>query len=114
MTEVIFFVTGVGAIASGVILLFYAQKKIFQAQSMLSQSKDRLESTRLAIEHEKKDAYLKIKDELYKKRKDFELELKRERVDLDIKRDQIVLKYDALAKKEQRVDDIRHEQQQKE
>ncbi|MFA5999017.1 MAG: ribonuclease Y [Candidatus Babeliales bacterium] len=114
MTEVIFFITGIGAIVSGIMLLFYAQRKIFQAQSLLVQSKERIESARQSIEHEKRDSYLKIKDELYKKRKEFDVELKRDRVDLDQKLQQINLKYEALGKKEQRLDDIRYELQQKE
>lgn len=105
---------GVGTVVAGVALLFHAQKKMFQAQSLLNQSQERLESVRQVIEHEKKESYLKIKDDLYKRRKEFELELKRDRVDLEQKREQLNLKYEGLGKKEQRLDDIRHELQQKE
>ena len=37
---------------------------------------------------------LKIKDELYTRRKEFELELKRERIDLEQKREQLNQKYE--------------------
>src|SRR3990167_4556342 len=114
MIEMMLLIAGIGIVIAGVGILFYAQKKIFQAQAAFNQSKERLESAHQAIEHEKKESYLKIKDELYKRRKEFELELKRERVDLEQKREQLNQKYEGLGKKEQRLDDIRHELQQKE
>jgi ribonucrease Y len=112
--EIMLLIAGVCIVIAGIAVLFYAQKKIFQAQAAFNQSKERLESARQVIEHEKKESYLKIKDELYKRRKEFELELKRERVDLEQKREQLNQKYESLGKKEQRLDDIRHELQQKE
>lgn len=106
--------TGASVLGAGVIMLFYAQKKMFQAQSFLSQSKEKWESVRKNIEHEKRDSLLKIKDELYKKRKEFEFELKRDRIDLEQKRDRLNQKYESLGKKEVRLDDLKHELQQKE
>ncbi len=114
MSEFILFTTGIGVLVVGIVILFYAQKKAFQAQSMLAQSKEEWESVRKDIEHEKRDSFLKIKDELYKKRKEFELELKRDRMDLEQKRERINHKYESIGKKEQRLDDLRHELQQKE
>ena len=114
MIEFLLWIVGVGIIFAGIALLFYVQKKMLQAQALFSQSKERLETARQSIEHEKKESYLRIKDELYKKRKEFELETKRDRGDLEQKRDQLNQKYEALSKKEQRLDDIRYELQQKE
>lgn len=114
MVESIVLMAGVGVVVMGAVVLLYAQKKMFQAQVFFNQSKEKLESARQMIEHEKKESYLKMKDELYKRRKEFEIELKRERVDLEQKREQLNQKYEALGKKEQRIDDIRHELQQKE
>lgn len=114
MIESMVLMAGIGLIVVGALVLFYAQKKIFQAQFVLNQSEERAETARQIIENEKKEAYLRMKDELYKRRKEFEIELKRERLDLDQKREQINQKYEALGKKEQRIDDIRHELQQKE
>lgn len=114
MIESIVLMAGIGLIVVGAVILFYAQKKSFQSQLVLSQSEERAETVRQMIENEKKEAYLRMKDELYKRRKEFEIELKRERLDLDQKREQLNQKYEALGKKEQRIDDIRHELQQKE
>ena len=44
---------------------------------MLSQSREKWKNTQRDIEAEKREALLKIKDELYKKRIDFEQEMKR-------------------------------------
>ena len=114
MSEFMLLATGIGVLVAGVAMLFFAQKRMFQAQSLLSQSKDKWDSARKSIEHEKKESLLRIKDELYKKRKEFELELKRDRMDLDQKRDRLNQKYESLGKKEARLDDLRHELQEKE
>ena len=114
MTETVLFIVGIGVLAVGILLLFFAQKKIFQAQAFLAQSKEKWDSALKSIEHEKKEAFLKMKDELYRKRKDFESELRRDRMDLEQKRDNLNQKYEALGKKENRVDDMKHELQQKE
>ncbi len=57
---------------------------------------------------------LKLKDEMYRKRKEFELELKRERLELDRLQNKLNTKYEAFEKKEQNIDEMRHELQQKE
>ncbi len=114
MTEIVFFIAGMSSIAIGVIVLFFAQKKMFQAQTLLAQAQDKWQSAQKEIEHEKRESLLRIKDELYKKRKEFELELKRERIDQDQKRERLNQKYESLGKKEQRIDDMRQELQQKE
>lgn len=114
MTEMMFLITGIGILVVSIILLFYAQKKMFQAQVLASQAKEKWESVQKNIEHERKESFLKIKDELYRKRKEFELELRRDRIDLEQKRERLNQKYESIGKKEQRVDDVRHELQQKE
>lgn len=114
MTELMLLATGISILVVGIIILFYAQKKMFDAQAFLNQSKEKWNAVQKNIEHEKRDSLLKVKDELYKKRKEFELELKRDRMDLEQKRDRLNQKYESLGHKEQRLDDLRHELQQKE
>lgn len=114
MIEIMVLIPGILAIVAGVIMLFLAQKKMFQGQALFSQAQERWASSQKEIEHEKREALLRIKDELYKKRKEAELELKRERIDLDQKRDRLNQKYESLGKKEQRIDDMRLELQEKE
>ena len=74
---------GIGALGLWCFLMLLVKRKIDQANQMLSQARDKWKNTQRDIEAEKREALLKIKDELYKKRIDFEQEIKRSRVDLD-------------------------------
>ncbi|MBI2352757.1 ribonuclease Y [Candidatus Dependentiae bacterium] len=114
MTEMFFLLVGIVSIAIGLLVIFFSQKKMFQAQTLLSQAQDKWQVAQKEIEHEKRESLLRIKDELYKKRKEVEIELKRERIDLEQKRERLNQKYESLGKKEQRIDDMREELQQKE
>lgn len=107
-------IIGVCAVILGIVMIFLGQQKIFKAQALLAQSAEKWKNVKRNIENEKKEAYLKTKDELYKKRKEFELEIKNERLDIERVREKMNSKYESLGKKEQRLDDIRHELQQKE
>lgn len=109
-----FLLVGIVSIAIGLLVIFFSQKKMFQAQTLLSQAQDKWQVAQKEIEHEKRESLLRIKDELYKKRKEVEIELKRERIDLEQKRERLNQKYESLGKKEQRIDDMREELQQKE
>lgn len=98
----------------GLLLLFYAKRKIEGANQILAQSKERWKNTKRDIETERREAFLKIKDEIYKKRSDFELEIKRERAELDRLQNKLNSKYEYIDTKEQRLDDLKRELQQKE
>jgi len=114
MIAIILVASGVITIIAGVVLLYFAQKKMSKAQEHLEQSAEKWKNVKRNIENDRKEAYLKIKDELYAKRKEFELELKQEKIEHDRIRDKMNIKYETLAKKELRLDDLRHELQQKE
>lgn len=103
-----------GGLLAGIALLYYAKQQIATAQSMLGEAQERSKSTKRDIENERREAFLKIKDELYKKRNDFDLEIKRERLELDRLQNKINSKYEGIEKKEQLVDEARQEMQQKE
>lgn len=107
-------IIGVCAVILGIVMIFLGQKKIFKAQALLAQSAEKWKNVKRNIENERKESYLKVKDELYKKRKEFELEIRNERLEVERIRDKMNSKYETLGKKEQRLDDIRHELQQKE
>lgn len=114
MIAIILVVAGIIAILAGVLLLYFAQQKMVKAQELLEQSSEKWKHAKRNIENERREAYLKIKDELYAKRKEFDFELKQEKIEQDRLRDKMNQKYEALAKKELRLDDIRLELQQKE
>lgn len=96
------------------LLLLYSRNKISGANQLLKKAQDKLEDLRRLVENERKEAFLKLKDELYKKRTDFELEMKRERVDLDRLQSKLNTKYEHIENKEQRLDELRRELQQRE
>lgn len=95
-------------------LMVMAKRKIDQANQMLDQSREKLKNTQRDIEAEKREALLKIKDELYKKRVDFEQEMKRGRADLDRLHHKLNEKYENMEKREEAIDGLRNELQQKE
>src|SRR3990167_5188147 len=100
--------------ASIVAMLLFAQKRINAANRMLHDANDRLKNTKRDIDNERREAFLKIKDEIYRKRNEFELEMKRERLELDRLQSKLNGKYEILEKKEQNLDEMRRESQQKE
>ena len=102
-----------GIIASG-ILLYLARKRVSQAQNLFSESQDKLKNAKREIENEKREALLKVKDEIYKKRSEFDLEMKRERSELERMQSKLNARYEAIEKKEHDNDDLKRELQHKE
>lgn len=101
-------------IVSSAVMLYFAKKRIGQAQLMLDEAQDRWKNTKRDIENEKKEAFLKLKDEIFRKRNEFDLEMKRDRLELDRLQNKINSKFESLEKKEQQLDDMRNELAQKE
>ncbi|MGB8367175.1 MAG: ribonuclease Y [Candidatus Babeliales bacterium] len=97
-----------------ILILLYAKKRISNAQKMLHDANNRWKNVKKDIETEKREALIKLKDDIYRKRKEFELELKRERLELDRLQNKLNIRYDNIEKKEQQFDDLRQELQQKE
>lgn len=97
-----------------VTLLIYARKKIVQANTILDESNERLKTVKREIDAERREAALKIKDEIYKKRNEFELDMKRERLELERLQGKLNSKYEAIEQKEHNIDELRWELQQKE
>ncbi len=95
-------------------LFFYARKQYNAAHDLFKEAKNRRENMQREIETERKEAMLRIKDEIYKKRNEFELDMKRERVELDHLQAKLNTKYEAIEKKENGIDDLKRELQQKE
>lgn len=96
------------------ILFFIAKKKIAEAHELLNKSAEKWKSMKRDIENERKEALLKVKDEIYKRRTDFEVELKKERLDFDRQQQKLSSKYEAVEKKEEQLEILKNELQQKE
>ncbi|MEX0849733.1 MAG: ribonuclease Y [Candidatus Dependentiae bacterium] len=110
----ILFGLAVGLAILGSFLLLYARKRFVEADRLFQSARNKRKNVQREIENEKKEALLKIKDEIYKKRNDFDFEMKRERIELDRLQAKLNNKYEALDKKESNIDELRRELQQKE
>lgn len=99
---------------AALLLLFFAYKKSSAASFMLADAKERLKNSKRDIDAEKQLALTKIKDEMYHKRKEFELDLKRERIEVDRLQAKLGTKSEYLEKREIQLDELRTELQQKE
>jgi len=100
--------------AGALILLIYAYKDRYASQGILTDLQGRLENTKKEIDAERRESLLRLKDELYKKRTEFDLEIKREKVELERFQSKLNTKYESIEKKDQRLEDLRKELQQKE
>lgn len=110
---VIYLVYGIGCalVVIGLGVLAFAQKKRARAQKLFSDAEMRKEQLKRELDAERREAHIRLKDDLYKKRSEFDLEIKREKVELDRFQAKITSKYEAVEKKEQRVEEIRRELQ---
>ena len=99
MVNLLFAAIGIGGIVIAALLLMYARKRINQANQFLSESRVKWKDVKRDIENEKREAFLKIKDDTYKKRQEFEIEMKRERMELDRLQSKLNLKYERKRRK---------------
>ncbi|OQA35981.1 MAG: Ribonuclease Y [Candidatus Dependentiae bacterium ADurb.Bin331] len=117
ITSILLSVSGIIAVLAfilGGVLLFLARAKYHQAQTLFDQAHQASKNIKRDLENERRESLLKLKDELHKKRSEFELEIKRERLELERFQGKLNTKYEALEKKEQRLEEISQEFQQKE
>ena len=105
---------GIAITIVGIFLLALAKKRFDKARALALETQQKYEEVKKEIETERREASLKLKDELYKKRSEFELEVKRERVELERFQTKLNVKYEAIEKKEQRLEETQRELQQKE
>lgn len=96
------------------LLIAIAYRKFYTSQQLAQQAQQKLDDTKREIETERREALLKLKDELHKRRMEFDLEIKRERGELERLQSKLAMRYDSIEKKEQRLEDLQRELQQKE
>jgi ribonuclease Y len=97
-----------------ILLILYGIKKIERARSISLQAKQQIEFLKKELEAERREALLKLKDELHKRRTEFEQELHRERGEMSRLQKKIGDRAELIDKREQRVEELQHELQQKE
>ncbi len=107
-------IVGGGILIVAILFFWYAQQKIRNAYAKLQESQSKLKDSKRNIEAERREAFMRLKDEVYHKRKKFELELKRERLELDRLQAKLNSKYENIEKRELQFDELRRELQQKE
>lgn len=110
----IFGMLGAISMAVGFIILIVAWRKFTQANQMSSQAQDAWKNVKRDVENERRESLLRLKDELHKRRNEFEIEIKRERLELERFQNKINGKYEAIEKREQRLEELSLELQQKE
>lgn len=95
-------------------LLLYAQQRLARVRRELAAAKDRLNAVEREIETERREASLKIRDEIYRRRREFDDETKRERQDLDRLQKKLLIRDEDLQKRELRLDELKLELQKRE
>jgi ribonucrease Y len=110
----IFSMIGTATILLGILLLFYARKKLAKASRLYTESSEKWKNVKRDVENERRESLVKLKDEIHKRRNEFELEIKRERLELERFQNKINSKYESLEKKEQRLEEMTQELQQRE
>lgn len=105
--------SGIGILIAGV-MLFIARKKMEEANNTLHKIQEKWKAVKRETENERREAQLKTKDEMYRKRMEFEAEMKKERLELERHQAKINDKYEIIEKKELQLDEQRREVQQTE
>ena len=85
------------------IMFFYARKRMVEANETMDKVQEKWKTVKRETENERREAQLKIKDEIYRKRIEFEAEVKKERLELERLQSKIADKYEALEKKEEQL-----------
>lgn len=112
--SILFILASVATFVGALVFLFFAYKQNTEASIEFSKSKEHSKNLKRDIDAEKQASLIKLKDEMYHKRKEFELELKRERIEIDRLQTKLGAKSEHLEKREVQLDDLRVELQQKE
>lgn len=94
--------------------VFFARKKMAEANGAMEKIQERWKTAKREIENERREALLRVKDEVYRKRKEFEDEIKKDRSELERYQAKINNKYEVLEKKEEQLDEQRRDLQQTE
>ena len=101
-----FFNIGFVSILIGVAFLAYALYKWSNALVKDKAIDEKWRRLKRDIEVERKEASLRLKDDVRKRKADVELEMKRERLELERFQNKLNNKSDHLGKKEERLDEL--------
>jgi ribonuclease Y len=112
--EIMTWVGGLGVLATSIILFFVARSRIAHAKRLFEEAQAMAKNSKRDLENERRESTLRLKDELHKRRTEFELDMKREKIELERFQAKLNSKYETIEKKEQRIEEVSQEIQQKE
>jgi len=108
------FIFVIGCAIGVAVSFFYAifqKRQVLQAKSVVQ---NLLKTTKDEIERERRNAMLDLKNEIYKKRTEFELDVKKDKIEMQRLQDKIQKKEDLVEQREATLDDLRKDLQFKE
>ena len=114
MVWYIVYMIGGAIIALSGMLLIYAQYRLSRARRELLVSRDKLNTIEHEIDTERREASLKIRDEIYRRRREFEEEARRERQELERLQKKVLTRDEDMQKRELRLDELKLELQRRE
>lgn len=98
----------------GIALILWGTRRAQAASSYLEQAKQQITHIKKECESERRESLLKLKDELHRRRSEWEQDLQKERSEIDRMQKKIMSRVEVLEDKEQRIDKLQQELQQKE
>jgi ribonuclease Y len=98
----------------GITLMMWGSRRVQNSSKLLEQAKQQLSYIKKECETERREALLKLKDELHRRRSEWEHELYKERGELDRLQKKVMTRTEIIEEKEQRIDRQQQELQQKE
>ena len=98
----------------GIVLLMWGTRRIRAANQLLEQAKQQMNFVKKECDSERREILSKLKEELHKKRTEFDQGLQREQAELDRLQKKVSHQLGTIQKREQHLDDLQHELQQKE
>jgi ribonuclease Y len=97
-----------------IVLLIYSYKDKQEAMKILSQAENKLILAKKEIETERNEALIKLKEELYKKRQEFDNILRSEKIEIEKVKSRLNTKNEIIENKERSLDQLRSELSNKE
>lgn len=98
----------------GLTLMMWGARRVQNSSKFLEQAKQQISYIKKECETERREALVKLKDELHRRRIESEQELHKERADLDRMQKKVMARTEVIDEKEQRLDRLQQELQQKE
>ncbi len=105
---------GFSALGIGILALVWSFKQMAAVSKVTKQAALQAELSKRDVETEKREALVKLKDEMHRRRTEFEHEMHRSRAELDRLQKKVTDRVELVEKKEERLDELQHDLQQKE